>query len=268
MNSDTAPRMRLKIEADLHYRLDEPAPVLLQLEAAQLPDQLLVEDRLTVSSDETLVRIGGECGVGVRCWAWAGGEFSVRYDATMDVLPRKVDLAGMRRDPMHALDASVVPFLWPSVYCPANDFQLFVDRQFDGHDGGDRIERMVAWLREQIDYRSGTSDATTTATESFVRRAGVCRDFAHLLITFARAGGIPARMVSAYALDLQPPDFHAVVEVWLDGAWHLVDPTGLADVAGLVRIGVGRDATDISFMTIWGCAGLVAQSVSVRRVDG
>jgi len=48
-------------------------------------------------------------------------------------------------------------------------------------------------------------------------RAGVCRDFSHLGITLCRALGIPARAVSAYAWKLEPPDFHAVFEVYLDG---------------------------------------------------
>jgi len=77
---------------------------------------------------------------------------------------------------------------------------------------------------------------------------------------------MPARMVSAYAWTLDPPDFHAVVEVYLDGGWYLVDPTGLAPVEGLVRIGVGRDATDISFMTIFGSATMKRQQVLVERL--
>jgi transglutaminase-like putative cysteine protease len=87
------------------------------------------------------------------------------------------------------------------------------------------------------------------------------------MISFARALDMPARMVSAYAWRLDPPDFHAVVEVYLDGGWYLIDPTGLAPVDGLVRIAVGRDATDISFMTIFGSATLNFQSVSVERID-
>ena len=109
----------------------------------------------------------------------------------------------------------------------------------------------------------GASDATTTATDSFLQRQGVCRDYAHVLITFARAMGVPARMVSVYAPEIQPPDFHAVVEVWLDGAWHLIDPTRLAREEDLVRITFGRDATDISFMTSFGFAQLQNQSVQV-----
>ena len=86
------------------------------------------------------------------------------------------------------------------------------------------------------------------------------------MASFARAAGIPARLVSAYAWRLDPPDFHAVVEVWLDGAWHLVDATRLAPLEGLVRIAVGRDATDIAFMTIFGEAIMQRQSVTVTQV--
>jgi transglutaminase-like putative cysteine protease len=125
---------------------------------------------------------------------------------------------------------------------------------------------MADWIYEHVDYCPGSSDGTTTAIDVFVKRQGVCRDFAHLLISFVRAAGVPARMASAYAWQLDPPDFHAVVEVWLDGDWYLVDPTRLAPVDGLVRIAVGRDATDIAFMSIFGTAELKDQSVSVTRI--
>ena len=74
-------------------------------------------------------------------------------------------------------------------------------------------------------------------------------------------------MVSAYGWGVDPPDFHALVEVWLGGAWQMVDPSCLADPEGVVRICVGRDATDIAFMTSFGFAHLRAQSVEVRRLD-
>ncbi|HST36730.1 MAG TPA: transglutaminase-like domain-containing protein, partial [Allosphingosinicella sp.] len=112
-----------------------------------------------------------------------------------------------------------------------------------------------------------SSNTETTAAHAFVSRQGVCRDYAHLLASFARAASIPARLVSAYAWQLTPPDFHAVVEVWLDGAWQLADPTGLAPIEGLARIAVGRDATDIAFMTIFGEAQMRSQSVQVTRSE-
>jgi transglutaminase-like putative cysteine protease len=81
----------------------------------------------------------------------------------------------------------------------------------------------------------------------------------------ARAASIPARLVSAYAPGVDPPDFHAVVEVWLEGSWHLIDATGMARPEEIVRIGVGRDATDIAFMTVFGSAELYDQQVEVKR---
>ena len=87
-----------------------------------------------------------------------------------------------------------------------------------------------------------------------------------MLATFARAAAIPARIVSAYAPDVTPPDFHAIVEVWLEDAWHLVDATGMAKAEEVVRIAVGRDATDIAFMTVFGTATFRNQSVSVTRL--
>ncbi|WP_342454627.1 transglutaminase-like domain-containing protein [Sphingomonas sp. H160509] len=59
--------------------------------------------------------------------------------------------------------------------------------------------------------------AETTALDTFASRSGVCRDYSHLLVSLARAGGIPARCVSAYAPGVDPPDFHAVAELWLAG---------------------------------------------------
>jgi transglutaminase-like putative cysteine protease len=48
---------------------------------------------------------------------------------------------------------------------------------------------------------------------------------------------------------LQPMDFHAVVEVLVDGEWVVVDSTRLAPRRGMVRIATGRDATDTAFLT-------------------
>ena len=131
--------------------------------------------------------------------------------------------------------------------------------------GGDQILAISNWMNDNFDYVPGASDATTTATDTFLSRQGVCRDYAHVMISMARALGIPARMVSVYAPDLNPPDFHAVVEVWLGNRWHLIDPSRLAPEDSLVRITYGRDATDISFMTIFGQASLISQNIHVTK---
>ena len=51
------------------------------------------------------------------------------------------------------------------------------------------------------------------------------------------------------------------MEAFLDGHWYLFDPTRLTSILGLVRIGTGRDAADVSVATITGNALLTEQSV-------
>ena len=259
--------MRLNIEVDLDYHFPEPADVLLAVEIAQLPDQRLIEDLLTVDGSGPLRTIAGEDGIGRRTWLQAHGPCRTRYHAVVDVDRPALAIDALPIAAQRDLPAEVVPYLWPSRYCEADRFEAFVEKTFGGIAGGAKLAAMAEWIKREMDYLAGSSDASTTAVDAFVSRRGVCRDFAHLMASFARAAGVPARLVSGYAWGLKPPDFHAVVEVWLDGGWRLVDATCLAPMEGLARIGIGRDATDIAFMTIFGTAEMRGQSVTVTRLD-
>ena len=259
--------MRLSIEVELDYYFGGPTDVLLTVEVAQLPDQVLVEDRLTIDGAGPLRPIAGGDGIGRRTWMEAAGRFHASYRATVDVDRPVPSLDGLPAAPLCELDPDLIPYLWPSRYCEADRFEDFVTREFGSLEGGAMVAAMSEWIYRQLDYRPGSSDSTTTAADTFVARRGVCRDYAHLLAAFTRAGGVPARLVSAYGWQVDPPDFHALVEVWLGGAWQLVDPSRLAPIEGVARICVGRDATDIAFMTSFGPAEMQAQSVRVVRAD-
>ena len=112
------------------------------------------------------------------------------------------------------------------------------------------------WVRDTLKFQAGSSCTGTSVLETLRDQQGVCRDFAHTMITFCRALNYPARFVTGvdYGADVSygPPDFHAYVEVFIGGAWYLFDPTGITQVNGLVRIGTGRDAAETSFATIFG----------------
>jgi transglutaminase-like putative cysteine protease len=69
-------------------------------------------------------------------------------------------------------------------------------------------------------------------------------------VALLRASGVPARLVSVYAPGLDPMDFHAVCEAYVEGMWCVVDATTLAPRTSLVRIATGRDAADTAFMTV------------------
>lgn len=257
--------MRITIDVLLDYRFESPADVLLAVEVSQLRDQRLIEDLLTVDGAGPLTPIAGEEGIGQRTWLTAAGRLRATYRAVVEIERAAVDLASLSTTPKPLLPPLVVPYLWPSRYCENDRFEAVVESEFGGLEGGRKVAAMAEWIRREMAYVPGSSTGETTAADAFVARQGVCRDYAHLLATFARAAGIPARLVSGYALDLDPPDFHALVEVWLDGGWHLVDPTFMAPIPNIARIAVGRDATDIAFMTIFGTAELVEQRVSVAR---
>lgn len=258
--------MRLKIDATLKYRMADPVDVLLTIEAAQFPDQVLIHDLLTIDGVGPMRAIDGEDGIGRRTWMSASGDFLAHYEAVIDIQRRTTSIDELTITPRRELPPEVIPYLWPSRYCEADRFEAFVEREFPGDNHGAKIMAMSHWIHDHLDYCLGSTDASTTAVDVFVSRRGVCRDFAHLLASFARAAGVPARLVSAYAWGLNPPDFHAVVEIWLAGEWHLVDPTELAPLDGLVRIAVGRDATDIAFMTVFGNTEMIGQTISVNRI--
>jgi transglutaminase-like putative cysteine protease len=259
--------MHLKVEASLRYHMHAPADVLLAIEAAPTAEQRLLEDRLRVNAPEPLLTVPGDDGIGRRTWVRAQGEFIARYEGSFMVEREPESLSGLAVTPRRELPAHVIPYLWPSRFCEADRFTSFVAREFAGLEGGELVEAMALWIRGHVDYRIGSSTGATSAVDTFLAREGVCRDYSHVMAAFTRAAGIPARLVSAYAWQLDPPDFHAVVDVWLDGRWRLVDASGLAPIEGLVRIAVGRDATDISFMTIFGSAELLCQHVQVSRLD-
>lgn len=259
--------MRLSIDTVLNYEVTCPTNLLLAVEVAQMHDQVLVTDRLTVSGVDKLTVIEGEESIGRRTWTRADGRLTLGYTATVDVNRVVPDLTNLQCEDTRCLPALVVPYLFPSRYCEADRFRTLVQREFGEVAGGAKVQAIAHWIREHLSYTPGASDETTTSADTYMAREGVCRDYAHLMIAMVRAADIPARIVAAYAWNLVPEDFHAVVEVWLDGAWHLVDPTGLAPIDGIVRIGVGRDATDISFMTVFGRANMLDQRVSVTRLE-
>ncbi|WP_425228198.1 transglutaminase-like domain-containing protein [Sphingomonas sp.] len=259
--------MRLLIEADLEYCLDRRADVLLQIEAAATADQRIVTERLTVWSDRPVRAAPGEDGVGQRCWIDGEGPLRAEYRATVEIERPPVVLDGLAATPARAAPAALTAYLLPSRYCPVDRLYGFVEQRFAGLTGGALAAALAGWVGENIAYRADASNGDMTALDTFGQRAGVCRDFAHLLVTFARAGGIPARCVSAYAPGVDPPDFHAVAELWLEEQWHLVDATGMARADELARVAVGRDAVDIAFMTVFGRATLVRQAVRVVRAD-
>jgi transglutaminase-like putative cysteine protease len=110
------------------------------------------------------------------------------------------------------------------------------------------LEKVSLWVSSRLKYVHGSSDPIDGAVDTLLAGAGVCRDFAHLVVALLRAVNVPARLVAVYAPGLYPMDFHAVAEAFVDGQWRVVDATLLAPRQTLVRIATGRDAADTAFL--------------------
>ena len=264
--------MPIDISTRFAFSLEGLSDVLLQFEAAAIPEQRILARNSRISDAEHIARIAAQDRIGERIWLHVEGRCEVVYTARVAINRMLPDIATLGRVEPHDLPAEAVQYLFDSRYCPADRFQQFVEAEFGGSGGGARIVAIREWLAGNFSYTPGCSDSNTTALDSFVERRGICRDYAHVMVTLARASAIPARYCSVYAPGVDPPDFHAVAEVFLadptvpgGGAWHLVDATGMADPADTVKIGVGRDAADVSFMTVFGEATFEDKEVTVSK---
>jgi len=262
--------MRFSIGCELRYRVREPTTLILNIEAqGGEPQQVLAERFEVTPSVAAAPHRAAESANLYRRLALAPGDYTIRYEARVLLSPQIHDPASIAEVPVSELPLAVLSYLYPSRYCQSDKLARFAWRQFGPLPGGhQRVGAICNWIYENVDYLAGSSDAATSAYDTLTLRAGVCRDFAHLGITFCRALGIPARFVSAYGWQLRPQDFHAVFEAYLGGRWYLFDASRLCPLDAIVRIGVGRDAADTAFATYYGAIEDAPKLVWIEPLDG
>lgn len=258
--------MLLSVKACLVYSAPAPCDALIQIEPTTEAGQRCDDPRLLLLSGTTVRELEGEDTIGTRRWVSVQNKLDCIYEAQIEVHRQAADLSALEATSRDQLPGAVIPYLMPSRYCQSDLFLDFTGTQFGDKTGGEMVQAMNDWVASNFTYDIYASNAGTTATDSFSAQRGVCRDYAHVLIALARAKGIPARFVSAYAPNVDPQDFHAVVEVYLEGDWHLLDATGMAQATDIVRICVGRDAADASFLTSYGALNLQEQTVEVTKL--
>ena len=256
------------IESLLEYEVGSPAHFLFNIETAFHEGHHVVEERLTITPSMKVRNFCDERSGNrfIRLDA-PKGLLSVNYRTRVELHPAPVPLH-LEETPVTGVPDDVLRYLMPSRYCES-DVMSRAGQQLFGQlpPGIGRVRAIESWIHESINYLPGFSDSTTSAQEVFVQRAGVCRDFAHLGITMCRALNIPARLVVGYVHFEEPPqDFHAVFEAWLEGRWVIFDPTRMAPIDRLVRVGTGRDAKDVAFATIFGDVQMTRKAVSYTHL--
>lgn len=175
--------------------------------------------------------------------------------------------------PVEALPADALVFLLGSRYCETDRLGDVAWSLFSGTPPGwARVRAICDYVNGWIKFNYQDARSTRTAWDAYVERKGVCRDYAHLAITFCRCMNIPARYCTGYMGDIgvprvDPMDFSAWMEVYLGGRWYTFDARNNIPRIGRILIARGRDATDVAISTSFGVSTLTKFDVVSDEID-
>jgi transglutaminase-like putative cysteine protease len=262
--------MKIRFGYELVYSSTAPTPAIFMLHGQPGKGQrLLIDDEMqiepAVSSSTYLDLFGNRC---TRLIA-PGGPLRIRADGLLDdsgACEPAVEAA--QEVPVSQLPPDTLTYLLGSRYCETDLLSAEAWRLF-GHiaPGWSRVQAICNFVNQHVTFGYAYARSTKTAWQTYCERQGVCRDFAHLAITFCRCLNIPARYGTGYLGDIgvppvdAPMDFAGAMQVYLDGAWHTFDPRNNARRIGRLWVAHGRDAADVAISTAFG--GLHLQSFRV-----
>ncbi len=236
--------MKRDVGAELDVDITAPTTLEFQIAVAPQPGAEVTESLAFVLNGKEIPladiqEISGDHGNRIHTFDVKEGNLKVSYSATV--------VGQTEPAPLRDIDLST--YLRPSRYAEADKFFGFAATEFgEFADSSTLLEKVSSWVGTRLSYVPGSSDPIDGAADTLLAGAGVCRDYAHLVIALLRAVNVPARLVSVYAPGCHPMDFHAVAEAFVDGQWRVVDATCLAPRQSLLRIATGRDAADSAFL--------------------
>jgi transglutaminase-like putative cysteine protease len=252
--------MRIRCGFEITYECPQPTPMLALLNVHSSRHQDL-ETLDTVRTDPPLAIGQYHDGFGNLCSRLVlppgrtviSADFVVRDSGEPDpVYPEAW------QHPVEALPDDVIVFLLASRYCETEHLSDLAWKLFgDVPAGWARAQAIVTYAHERITFGYEHARPTKTAYEAHEERLGVCRDYAHLAITLCRCMNIPARYCTGYLPDIGVPvsgemDFSAWFEVYLGGAWRVLDARHNKPRIGRILMARGRDATDAAITTSFG----------------
>lgn len=269
----------IDIGCDFGYSATAPTPVVFQVEP-RTDSGIAQQDRATISGRRWSVTgdlpttdytdlYGNHC----RRMVLPAGQTEVSFHATAVVVD-ELDEADPQAPevPPQDLPAETLVYTVASRFCESDRLSATAWKLFGGEPAGyRRVNAVSAWTHSHLTYTSGSTTAVNTAVDSYVSTRGVCRDYAHLMISLCRGLNVPARYAAGYLPELDTPpnpapmDFHAWVEVWLGDRWWVFDPRHHARRKGRVKIGHGRDAADLASATMYGSLRLTRFDIQAHE---
>jgi transglutaminase-like putative cysteine protease len=267
-----ADRRRVRVGCEFLFSLAGAVPVVLQVEARRDSDWAIVDESFSSLPETPAHAYVDSYGNRCRRMTLLPGEVRVRYEAEALTDPRpEAQDTGADQHQVEDLPDDVLQYTLPSRYCDSDVLFATAWQLFGQVDGGwARAQAISDWVHNTIVFEVGSSNRTTTATDVYLRQRGVCRDFAHLAITFLRALNVPARYCFGYLPDIdippapEPMDFASWLEAYLGGTWYTFDPRNNTRRTGRILVGRGRDAVDVAMVTSYGHAALLGMRVAAE----
>ena len=269
--------MLIRIGFDIAYECQQRTPFLLSLRVhPSRAVDLLSPD--TIHSDPPVAITEYQDGFGNRCSRAVLEPGRTRFfaDATIadSGLPDAV-VPDARQHDIPDLPSECLVYLLGSRYCETDKlsetaWQLFGKTPL----GWGRVQAICDYVHDHVTFGYEQARPTKTASDVHVERAGVCRDFAHLAVTFCRCMNIPARYVTGYLGDIgvppdpSPMDFSAWFEAYLGGRWYTFDARHNTPRIGRILIAAGRDASDVAISNSFGMTTLAGFKVWTDEVAG
>lgn len=262
--------MKFNVFTEMEYTVRSASTLILNINALRTAHQTVLNEEFIVDPSVKLEQLTPTAGENrmVRFEVANPGIVKITYKATVDNSYKIIDYEGQHEMPVAQFDHTIIPYLYPSRYCQSDKLYRLAHHMF-GHivNPFTKVIALTDWIYWNVEYLSGSTNPQTSAFDTVTEQQGVCRDFAHLGIALCRALTIPARYFTGYAYQLNPPDFHACFEAYLNGHWILFDATKLVPLNGLVKIATGRDAADTAIANVFGEADFKSMSVSCELTD-
>ncbi len=245
--------MRLDAGCEILFEASAPTPLILMLRPRSGNGQWVAREEYQLEPSTAVIEYTDSYGNLCQRLLTPDGPFRVYTSArveTADAIDVQPDAPYV---PVQDLPEDVLQFLLPSRYCESDRLGDLASKIVgDSTPGYEQVEAIRQWIQTNVEYRYGTSDASTSAADIAQQHVGVCRDFAHLGIALCRSFSIPARMVVGYLYQLDPMDLHAWFEAYIGDRWFTFDATQEKPRGNRIAIAYGRDAADVALATQYG----------------
>ena len=264
----------LALAVGCEFRLETSRPVAAVVQVAPCPQPgvRIQRERWRTSSDHHgyIDHYANRC----ERFTIPSGRSQIAYEAELLLSdPADLIVPDAPETPAESLPDETLSFVMPSRFCLPDELGQEAWQRFgDLAPGWGRVQAVVDFVHGHLEFMPGASNPWTTAADAYRAGQGVCRDFAHLAITFCRALNIPARYVFGYIPNLavsptaEPMDFAAWFEAYLNGRWHTFDARNNAPRVGRVVVGRGRDAVDVALITSFGPLTLTGFQVRAEPI--